>query len=225
MPKLKDINKIAHPREKLAKYGPGKLSNTELLAILLRTGGKNCNVLQLAKKIFKQYPKQSLIATNVAQLRNIKDLGLAKACEIVACIELGKRLLKDKPAQLILSAQDVWDRCGDIRPHKKEHFVVFYLDNRHQEIKRDTVSIGTLTASLVHPREVFEPAISHSAAHILVAHNHPSGELQPSTDDIEITRRLIEAGKILGIELLDHVIVTRHKWLSMKKEGLAFGKM
>jgi len=225
MPKINDIQKIDRPREKLAKYGPSKLSNTELLAILLRSGGRNCNAIQLARKILKKFPEQTLVNANISDLSDIKDIGPAKACEIVAFIELGKRILKNKTAQLILSAKDVWKLSKDFRDSKKEHFAVFYLDNHHQEIKKEIVSIGTLTNSLVHPREVFEPAIIHHAAHIIVAHNHPSGHLKPSKDDIQITKRLIEAGELLGIELLDHVILTKDKWLSMKKEGLAFGKM
>ena len=225
MPKINDIQKVDRPREKLAKYGPGKLSDVELLAILLRTGGKNCNAVQLAKKILKKFPKQTLVNADISELRDIKDIGLAKACEIIAFIELGKRILKEKPSQLILSAEDVWKLCQDFRDSKREHFAVFYLDNRYQEIKKDIISIGTLTSSLVHPREVFEPAILHNSAHIIVAHNHPTGYLGPSEDDIKITNRLIAAGQLLGIELLDHIILTKDKWLSMKKEGLAFGKI
>jgi DNA repair protein RadC len=128
--------------------------------------------------------------------------------------------LKDKKHVLILSPESVWENLKGIRDHKKEHFVVFYLDTRNQEIKRDIVSVGTLNANLAHPREVFEPAIVHNAAQIIVAHNHPSGDTEPSEEDLAITKRLQEASKILGIELLDHVIVSNSGFISLKERGL-----
>ena len=137
-------------------------------------------------------------------------MGTVKASEIIACFELGRRMLKDKKFSILLSPKDVWERMEDIRGSKKEHFVVFYLDSRNQEIERDIISIGTLNESLVHPREVFEGAIKNNAAAIIVAHNHPSGDLKPSQDDIEITKKLIHAGKILDIEVIDHIIVSAH---------------
>jgi DNA repair protein RadC len=219
MPKLTTITKIDRPREKLIKYGVNKLSNAELLAILLRTGTKNLNAIELARKIFQQYPKQSLAKATINDLTKIHGLGVAKACEIMACIELGQRLLKDKKAVLILSPKQVWRELKDICENKKEHFVVFFLNVRNQEIKREIISVGILNASLIHPREVFESAILHSAAHIIVAHNHPSGNPEPSADDRKITKRLVEAGKLLGIEVLDHVIVTRDKYYSLQENG------
>ena len=218
--KIKDLAKIERPREKLEKYGPGKLSNSELLAILLRVGGKGINVVELAEKILKKFSGHGLATAQFTELKNTFGLGPAKACEIMACFELGRRLLKDKKSKLMLSPQDAWDELTDIRDHKKEHFVIFYLDTRNQQIKRETISIGTLNSNLVHPREVFEPAIQHAAAHILVAHNHPSGNTEPSTEDIAVTKRLVEAGKLLGIEVVDHVIVTKAGFSSFKELGL-----
>ncbi|MBU1179736.1 DNA repair protein RadC, partial [Patescibacteria group bacterium] len=116
--------------------------------------------------------------------------------------------------------QDIHNQLRDLHNHKKEHFVVFYLDSRNQEIKRETISIGTLNASLIHPREVFEPAIAHHSAQIIVAHNHPSGDPEPSEDDIEITKRLQEAGKILGIEVTDHIVVAKNGFYSFKEQGI-----
>jgi DNA repair protein RadC len=220
MPKIKDLAKVDQPREILEKYGPEKLTDAQLLAILLRTGTKDCNVLELSKKILKKFPGEKLLSATSKDLSQIHGLGKVKASEIIACLELGKRFLKDKQANLILSPKDVWENCKDIRDHRKEHFVVFFLDTRNQEIKREIISIGTLNANLVHPREVFEPAIKHSAAQIIVCHNHPSGNPQPSDEDIAITKRLQEAGKILGIEITDHVIVCQGSFLSLKCEGL-----
>lgn len=221
MPKIKDIPKIERPREKLEKYGPGKLSNSELLAILLRTGTKGMNVVELARKILDKFPKNSLSNANFKELKNTFGLGKTKTCEIVACFELGRRLLKDKPHKLLLNPSDVHREMKDYRNHKQEHFVVFFLDSRSGEIENRVVSVGTLNASLVHPREVFEPAINCSAAQIIIAHNHPSGDTEPSEDDLAVTMRLAEAGKLLGIEVIDHVIVTKDDFASLKERKLA----
>ncbi|HCP08779.1 MAG TPA: hypothetical protein DIT25_03215 [Candidatus Moranbacteria bacterium] len=218
MPKIKDIPKVDRPREKIEKYGPGKLNDAELLAILLRTGTKDCNVLKLSQKILKKFPKEKILSASIDDLKNIHGLGKVKAVEILACLELGRRILKDKKSALILSPKDVWENCKDIRDHKKEHFVIFYLDTRNQEIEREIISVGILNSNLVHPREVFEPAIKHTAAQIILAHNHPSGNPEPSDDDVAITKRLMEAGKILGIEVLDHVIVSRNAYCSLKEK-------
>lgn len=220
MVKIKDLPKVDRPREKLAKYGPEKLSNSELFAILLRTGGKGMNVVEMANKILKKFSGSGLAKENFKELKNTFGLGPAKACEIIACFELGRRLLQNKQSALLLSPKDVWDELKDLRDHKKEHFVIFFLDSRNQEIKREIISVGTLSASLVHPREVFEPAIAHSAAQIIIAHNHPSGDSEPSEDDLTITRRLVEAGKILGIEILDHVVVAKKDFSSFKEKKL-----
>lgn len=219
MPKIKDIPSLDRPREKMEKYGPGKLSDAELLAILLRTGSRGASAVEVGKRLIKTFGKPSLAATGVKELKKAFGLGPAKACEIVACFELGRRFLRNKPSALLLSPKDVWDNLSDIRSNKKEHFIVFYLDTRHNEIRRDIISVGTLNASLVHPREVFESAVRYHCAHIVVAHNHPSGNPEPSPEDREITSRLAEAGKILGIELLDHVIVSETAWWSFKASG------
>jgi DNA repair protein RadC len=149
-----------------------------------------------------------MLSASLDELKNIHGLGKVKAVEIIACLELGRRLLKGKKSSILLSPKDVWARMEDIRGSKKEYFVVFYLDSRNQEIKREIVSVGTLNESLVHPREVFEGAIKNSAASIILAHNHPSGDLDPSQADVEITKKLIHAGKILDIKIVDHVIVS-----------------
>lgn len=216
---IKELPRLDRPREKLMQYGPEKLSDAELLAILLRSGPKGQNVVELSKNIFRKWGND-IANASFEDMRKVFGLGDAKACEIVACFELGKRVLKDKKAELFLSPRDVWETLKDIRDNKKEHFVVFFLDVRYQEIKRETISIGTLTESLVHPREVFEPAIRHSAAQVLIAHNHPSGNPEPSEEDREVTRRFTEAGKLLGIDVIDHVIVTPMSFLSFKEEGI-----
>lgn len=218
--KIKDLPKVDRPRERLEKYGPERLSDSELLAILLRTGSEGINVVELSKKVLRKFSGDGLTKASVKDLKNTFGLGGAKACEIVACFELGRRLLHDKKATLLLSPQEVWKELKDIRSLKKEHFVIFFLDSRNQEIKREIVSVGTLNANLVHPREVFEPAVQHLAAQVIIAHNHPSGDTEPSCADLEITKRLVGAGKIIGIELTDHIIVTKNSFLSFKERQL-----
>lgn len=218
MAKIKDLAKVDRPREKLVKYGPEKLSNAELLAILLRTGTKDLNVIKLSQKTLRKFKKEKITEAVIDELQTVHGLGVAKSSEIVACFELGRRLLKDKQTVVHLTSKDVWDRMVDIRTSKKEHFVIFYLDSRNREIERIIISVGTLNESLVHPREVFETAIAQSARGIILSHNHPSGEVTPSQEDMTVTERLISAGKILGIDVLDHVIVTKEKWRSMKSD-------
>lgn len=203
------------PREKLEKYGPEKLLNHELLAILLGSGIKGFNVLELSKKILNIISKTGVDKISLKDLLEIKGLGKAKASEIISCFELGRRILKDKKISVILTPKDVWERMLDIRISKKEHFVVFYLDSRNQEIQREIISIGTVNESLVHPREVFESAIKNNASSVILAHNHPSGSTEASQADIEITKKMIHAGKILGIHIVDHVIVTEKQYLSI----------
>lgn len=215
------INEFApqdRPREKLERYGPEKLKDSELLAILLGTGTKGTNVIELSSKILAKWKEKGLGSARLDELIQIHGLGKAKACEIIACFELGRRLLKDKQSSVLLSAKDVWERMADIRDSKREHFVVFYLDSRDQELRREVVSIGTLNASLVHPREVFEQAITSHAASVIFAHNHPSGDTTPSQADKEITKKLEHAGRILDISVIDHVIVTKESWKSILED-------
>lgn len=218
--KIKNLERIEQPREKLLKYGVEKLADAELLAILLRTGLAGKNVLEVAKSVTNKFPGVGLSNATISQLTKIKGVGEVKALELVACFELGRRLLKDKQVELVLSPRAVWERMEDLRTSKKEHFVVFFLDTQNQLIQREVVSIGTLNASLIHPREVFEPAIKHLVSHIIVAHNHPAGSLEPSEEDLVVTRRLRDAGLLLGIQLLDHVIVTPTGYASLKEQNL-----
>lgn len=217
--KIKDLQKVDLPREKLAKYGSDKLKDYELLALLLGSGIKGLNVLELSKKILKVVEKAGIKNITLDNLLEIKGLGKAKASQVFALFELGKRLNTQNKTE-ILSAQDVWKLSTDICDSKKEHFLAFYLDTQNHLIERQIISIGTLNSSLVHPREVFEPAIALHSASIIIAHNHPSGELNPSEEDKEITERLIESGKILGIEVIDHIILSKSGHLSFQQEHL-----
>ncbi len=217
---IKELNKIERPRERLMRYGAGKLSNAELLSILLRTGRKGQNVLEISKKILKKSGEKNFGDIKFEELKKYPGLGPVKACEIIACFELGRRFLKGKKLNVYLSPEDVWAELKDIRENKKEHFIVFYLDTGNQEIKREIISVGTLNYNIVHPREVFESAVKNLAAGIILAHNHPSGSLEPSPEDLSLNKRLVEAGKILGIQVLDHIIVTQTGFSSFKEKGL-----
>jgi len=220
MSKIKDLPNFLRPREKLFEKGPDALKDYELLAILLRTGTKKSDVISLAKKVLRKYKKEGLNNISLNELKKNLGLGHAKACEIVASFEFAQRILNKKKTKLLMSPENVFKELKDIRDNKKEHFVIFYLDTRNQEIKREIISVGTLNASLIHPREVFEPAIRNLAAQIIIAHNHPSGSTEPSEEDIAITKRLVEAGKILGIKIIDHIIVSKDKFLSFREKSL-----
>lgn len=211
---------ILLPREKLKKYGVDKLSDLELIALILKTGYKNNNVFTLSKKLLKVIIQVGIDNIKLETLLSIKGLGLSKSSEILASIELSRRLLKGKKTRIFLSPGDVANAMQDIVNSKKEHFVVFYLDSRNQEVVRDIISIGTVNSSLVHPREVFESAIKYNASSIIISHNHPSGDPSPSDEDLLITKKLLDAGEILGIELVDHVIVAKKNIFSFKNEKL-----
>ena len=218
--KIKDIPKVDRPREKLLKYGPKKLSNAELLGIILGKGKRGENVVELSKKILKKISLDKFLNLQLNDLKNISGVGQVKAAQIVAALELGKRLLIKNTNNSIITPKDIWNELKDVRSKSKEYFITFYLDVRNYVIKKEIISIGTLNASLVHPREVFEPAVRNLAAQIILSHNHPSGDPSPSEEDIKLTRQLIEAGKILGIEIIDHVIVTKDNYQSLKEKGM-----
>jgi len=222
MAKIKDIPRPDRPREKLIKKGPKALKKEELLAIILRTGLKGKNAIQVANDILIKYGNKKFLLASYQELRNIKGVGPTKAAQILAAIELGSRLFKEKPEQEIYihSPEDTIKIISGLKNNKKENFVALYLDARNKLIYQETISIGSLNASIVHPREVFEPAIQYLAAQIILAHNHPSGDPEPSTEDLAITKRLVESGKILGIEITDHIILAKNGFISFKTKRL-----
>jgi len=216
---LNELARVQRPREKLARYGQGRLSDTELMAVLLRTGSRKENVLELAGRLLKGGGLPGIAQFNLEQLRKILGVGQVKAGSILAALEIGRRVFGGQKTELkqMLSPEDVFESLKDIRESRKEHFVVFYLDSRNQQIRREVVSVGTINSSLVHPREVFEGAVKYLATNVIVAHNHPSGELRASEKDIAVTRRLRDSGILLGIELLDHIIVSKGGYLSLRE--------
>lgn len=211
MTKIKDLPKHEQPREKLIEKGVENLRDNELMAILLRTGIEGKDVMKVSNEILSKYPKKKLLALKYIELSKIKGIGPGKACLLLAAFELTKRALEveDNNLPTINNAKDAMAQLQELRTAKKEHFVALYLNARNQLIHKETISIGTLNASLVHPREVFKPAIEHLAASVILAHNHPSGEVEASEADLELTKRLKEAGKLLGVEVIDHVIITK----------------
>jgi len=219
---IKELPEFERPREKLTKKGARALKKEELLAIILRTGLKGKNAVEVAEDILEKYGDKKLLDASYEELRNIRGVGPTKAVQILAAIELGSRLFKEKSEKevYINSSQDVTKETEHIKENKKENFVVLYLDARNKLIYKETVSIGSLNANLVHPREVFEPAVRNLAAQIILAHNHPSGDPEPSEDDLVITKRLVEVGKIMGIEINDHIIVTKNGFFSFKEKNL-----
>jgi len=220
--KIKDLAKIERPREKLIAKGSKNLKDEELLAILLGTGVKGKNVIEVAKQILNKYSKKRLLKMQYDDLSKIKGIGPAKACTILAAVELIKRALnvQEETLPIIESIKDVLAQAVYLRDKTREHFMVIYLNARNEMIFKKPMFIGTLNANLVHPREIFNEALKQNAASVILVHNHPSGDCEPSEDDLTITKRLIEAGKIMGIDVLDHIIITKTKIFSFKENRL-----
>lgn len=216
--KIKDLASQERPREKLLKYGPSHLKTAELLAILLATGTKKEDIMTMATRLLKDYGEKSLLSQTKAQtISKELDIPITKACQLIACFELGRRFLQKnyQGKQVIRNSKDAFKYLIDMRLLNKEQFRGLYLNHHYQLIHDEVISLGTINASLVHPREVFRPAIEHSASAIIIAHNHPSGKITASEDDIKITKKLQEAGNLLGIELLDHLIIANNKYISV----------
>ncbi len=210
------------PRERLLRYGVEALKEHELLAIVLGTGYRGRSVLEVAEAILEIHPKEALMEMDVENLLHIKGLGKAKASVLVAAFELARRGLQQGLGVLpiISNPAAAVALLTEIKDQRKEYFLCLYLNARNQVIHKEVVSIGSLSASIVHPREVFQVAVFHSAASVILAHNHPSGDVSPSKDDIELTGRLVKAGQILGIEVLDHIIIGSAEFLSFQERGL-----
>ncbi|MGW8184935.1 MAG: RadC family protein [Candidatus Moraniibacteriota bacterium] len=222
MPKIKNLAKHEMPREKMMEKGVECLRDYELMAILLRTGVAGKNVLEVSRDILKKFPTKKLLTLDLKSLSKIKGIGTGKACLLLAAFELTKRALEveDNNLPVISSAKEAVAQLQELRTAKREHFVVLYLNARNQLICKEIISVGTLNANLVHPREVFKPGIDYLAASIIIAHNHPSGGAEPSDNDLTTTNRLKEAGKIIGIELIDHVIITKTSFFSLKEKNM-----
>jgi len=218
---MKTINQLENfdkPREKLLQKGSKNLKDYELVAILLGSGIKGKDVIKLSKEIVKLF-EDDFSTLDLNKLLDIHGLGVAKASQIISAIELSKRYLI-KQNKKITHASDIYEELKEYRDKTQEYFLTLYLDGANHLCETRVITIGTLNQSLVHPREVFAPAVENRCASIIVAHNHPSGILQPSHEDIEVTKRLKESGKLLGIELLDHVILTKDGYVSFRDEDM-----
>lgn len=227
---VRDLPKSERPRERLKNIGVDKISSPELLAVILGRGIKGESVLVTVQKLIHHFGNlQNILEASLDDLMKVRGIGFAKACQLTASFELSKRLLKENlelekervKKNAISSPGEIVEYIkSEIEDYSKENFFVVSFDVRNRLIGIDKTSKGTLSASLVHPRETFESAIRRHAAQIIVAHNHPSGDSDPSDDDIRITKRLYEAGKIMGIELIDHIIITKDRYCSLKDKNV-----
>ena len=210
-------------REKMAKYGERSLSNTELLALVLGTGPKGVTIAKLAEGLLRKYGFDALPSLSLNGWRSNPGVGPARACRIKAFFELGRRAFspKDDERPALSSPREAYAQVKDLRRARKEHLVALYLDAQNRLISRETISIGSLNTTRTHPREILQPAIACSALGFILAHNHPSGSLTPSQDDVDFTKAIKRASEIVGIGLYDHVIVLASGYVSLKEKGLA----
>lgn len=220
---IHDLPKEERPRERMVKFGERALSAQELLQVILGRGAAGESVAVTAQKLLTQFGSlQKLAEASIEELFLIKGIGLAKAAQIKAVFEIGRRLsVQTTPykSKELADPEKVYRLIkSKLKDYHKEHFYIIPVDSRNWSITE--VSVGSLNACVVHPREVFSDAIKNKAASVIFIHNHPSGNPEPSEDDLVITKRLVEAGKILGIEIIDHVIVTKDGFLSFKDKGL-----
>ena len=221
---IRELPEDDRPRERLIRCGVSALSAAELLAIQIRMGTPEHNAIALAGALLKKFGGlRGIAGATIQELSELKGIGPAKAAEVLAAVELGRRVVATSPEARvrICDPRDVANLLmEELRDARKEHFIALLLDTKMGVIKNVRVSIGTLDSSLVHPREVFVEAIRASAASIIVAHNHPSGDPTPSAEDRRVTQRLMEAGELVGIEVLDHIVIGDGRWVSLKERGM-----
>jgi len=216
--RVRDLPVEDKPREKLLTLGPAELSHAELVAVLLGVGTRKEEVFSMSHRILREYGERAIVNEKDPQrLAESLEIPLAKACQIVASFELGRRFYQNKSGKpvFVRTTQQAFDHLRSMSNLQKEQLRGLYLNSRYQVIHEEVISIGSLTANIVHPREVFQPALEYGAVAVIVAHNHPSGSLEPTTDDIQATHQLAAAGKVLGIDLLDHLIIASDTFRSL----------
>lgn len=216
--RVRDMPSEDKPREKLAKYGPSALSMAELVAVLWGAGTRKEDVLEMSRRVLKEYGERAILhETDPSKLADALMIPKNKAYQLVAGLELGRRYFDKRGERpvFVRTSRQAWEYLSDMGVLSKEQLRGLYLNSRYQLVHEETISVGSLTANIVHPREVFQPAIERGAVAVIVAHNHPSGSTEPTEADMEVTRQLQAGGVILGIELLDHLIVTRDTYKSL----------
>jgi DNA repair protein RadC len=222
---IHDLPSSERPRERLQKLGAENLSAQELLAVILGSGIAGESVIKTAQRLLDKFGDvHGLAEASVEELRTVRGIGLAKACQIKAAFEMANRWDKSSQSQnrlIIKTPEEAYcELKGKSRGQKKEHFWAILLNTRNQRIKTVEISMGSLDTSIVHPRELFKEAIAASSSSVIVAHNHPSGNPEASQDDLKLTKRLVEAGSIVGIDIIDHIIIGDGRYISLKREGL-----
>jgi DNA repair protein RadC len=217
--KMRDVPEPDRPREKIAKKGVSSLSDSELIEVILGRGTKDNDVRKISKEISDLIAKAPH-GLNYDDLMTIKGIGPSKASQILACHELGRRMFKPDAIARVTKPEDILPLMAELRQKRQEHFICLTLNGAGEILGNRTITVGLLNHSLVHPREVFAEAITDRAASIICVHNHPSGSLEPSSQDIAITNQLREAGALIGIQLIDHIIVTKNGHTSMREKGL-----
>jgi DNA repair protein RadC len=220
--RVSDLPRGLQPREKMLKHGERALSNSELMAIALGSGTRNRSVIRIADAVVRKYGFEALSNLPLQEWRANPGIGLVKACQLKAAFEMGRRAFapKDDDRPSLSSPKQAYAQVKDLRRARKEHLVALYLDAQNHLISRETISIGSLNTTRTHPREILQPAIACSALNFILVHNHPSGSLTPSQDDIDFTRAIQRATQIIGIGLYDHLIVSSAGFVSLKEKGL-----
>ncbi len=219
---IKQIPKIERPRERLLKFGARNLKSSELIAILFRTGHKDKNAIQLAEFLLTKFPINRFSKLSYKDLSKIKGIGATKACSLLAAVELSRRLSKriNELNIEIGSINDAILQFSKLKNLKKEILQIILMDARSGFLGLHTVSSGTLNSNAFHPRDIFEPAIKKSALSFIMGHNHPTGDPTPSVDDVEMTKQMAQAGDVLGIKLVDHVIISQKSYFSFSEQGI-----
>ena len=218
---LRDLPEEEKPREKLERYGPEALSMAELLSVVFVSGTTKEEVLHMSRRIFKEYGEQAITDQRDARrLAKTLDIPVVKADQLTAVLELGRRLYAKRAGWRVTlrTARQVSEYAKEMHELPKENLRGLYLDAHYRLVHDEVVSIGSLTANIIHPREVFRPALERGASAVILVHNHPSGDPHPSVPDVEITSQIVAAGKIMGVALLDHVIVAKGKFMSIPSE-------
>lgn len=216
--RVRDLPDADKPREKMLLLGPANMTHAELVAILLGVGTRKEEVMAMASRIVREYGERAIVnEKNPQRLAETLEIPLSKACQIVASFELGRRAYQNRAGKplYVRTASQAYEHLKSMGSLQKEQLRGLYLNSRYQVIHEELISVGSLTANIVHPREVFQPALEHGAVAVIIAHNHPSGVTEPTGDDILATKQLVAAGKVLGIDLLDHLIIANETFISL----------